>query len=351
MTTEPRVLSGRYELREQIGQGGAGRVYRAHDRRLDRLVAVKELTDLGDTAVARFRREAATAARVRHPNVVTLHDAGVDDVPYLVMALVDGPSLDDRVATGGQLAPEDVVALAGDLLGGLSATHAVGVMHRDLTPRNVLFDRDGHALVADFGVARGPQDPTVTATHTIMGTRQFVAPERLHGTSATPRSDLFSLGVTLRFAATGAADAPMPAGHPAGRLVAACTEADPDRRPTTATAAMALLDGRVTTRGPTAPIAAPTEALAVEHAEPIPETTSVATGAAAQSHDLRGRRVRPLVIAAVLVAAVLAAWVGSTAFATDPAPADQPANEIAPTFDPDDPAGSARDLATWLRSR
>lgn len=348
-TTEPRVLSARYELRAQIGQGGAGRVYRAHDRRLDRLVAVKELTDLGDTAVARFRREAATAARVRHPNVVMLHDAGVDKVPYLVMALVDGPSLDDRVSTGGPLAPEDVVALAAGLLGGLAAIHAVGVMHRDLTPHNVLFDRDGRALVADFGVARGPQDPTVTAVHTVMGTRRFVAPERLQGTPATPRSDLFSLGVTLRYAATGAADAPMPAGHPAGRLIAACTEADPDRRPATATAAIALLDGPVMALGPTGAMAAPTEALAVEHADPIPETTAVA--ATTNPAALRNRRTRPLVIAAVLVAAVLAAWVGSTAIRQDAAPADQPSDEIVPTFDADDPAGSARDLANWLRSQ
>ena len=91
------TLSGRYRLDEEVGRGGAGRVFRAHDDRLERDVAVKVLTDLGDAAVSRFRREAATAARIRHPNVVTLHDAGVDGAPYLVMTLVAGPSLADRV--------------------------------------------------------------------------------------------------------------------------------------------------------------------------------------------------------------------------------------------------------------
>ena len=247
-----RVLSDRYRLDAEIGRGGAGRVFRGHDDRLDRAVALKVLTDLGDAAVARFRREAATAARIRHPNVVTLHDAGVDGTPYLVMTLVDGPSLADRVEADGPLDLDDLRRLARDLLAGLDATHEAGVFHRDLTPRNIMFDAAGTALIADFGIARGPDDPTVTAEHTIMGTRPFVAPERLRGEDATVATDLFAVGVTLRFAATGHHGTPLPSGHPFGPLVAALTAEDPAGRPDSGASAVAPhLDGAAVAAQPT----------------------------------------------------------------------------------------------------
>jgi eukaryotic-like serine/threonine-protein kinase len=244
----PEVLSDRYEVREELGRGGAGRVYRAYDQRLDRDVAVKILLDHTDASVARFRREAAVAARIRHRNVVTLHDAGIHQgYPYLVMTLVDGPSLATRVTDDGPLPADQVDRLARDLLAGLEATHRAGVLHRDLTPRNVLFDVDGTALLADFGVARSADDPTITGTQTIMGTRPFVAPERLRGLDATPASDLFAVGVTLRYAITGDYAREVADGHRLAPLVRACTAPDPMARPTDARAALdrlvALLRG------------------------------------------------------------------------------------------------------------
>ena len=353
-----RVLSGRYHLGEELGRGGAGRVHRAHDDRLDRAVAVKVLTDLGDSAVTRFRREAATAARIRHPNVVTLHDAGVDGVPYLVMSLVEGPSLADRVAQHGPLPHEDLHRLAEDLFAGLDATHRAGVMHRDLTPRNVLFDADGTALLADFGIARGADDPTVTAEHTVMGTRPFVAPERLRGAEATPASDVYAVGVTLRVAATGTHTDLVPGDHPFAALVQACTDDDPDRRPTTAAEVAAYMPPahRPTSRGE--PVAT----------QPIPTGTVTPPVERAPGHDRThgprdpGRPVpattvpsrRPLavvaMVAAVAVATVLA---GSFLGGSTPAADDQgPTGESpAPTFDPDAPAPSTRRFAEWLRQQ
>lgn len=365
---DTHLLSDRYRLGEEIGSGGAGRVHRAHDQRLDRPVAVKILTDLSDTAVARFRREAATAARVHHRNVVTLHDAGIDEAPYLVMSLVEGPSLAQRVTEQGPLTPEEVRSLASDLLAGLRATHAAGVLHRDLTPRNVLFDETGTALLADFGIARGADDPTLTAAHTIMGTRPFVAPERLRGQDATIASDLYSVGVTLQFAVTGSLEGPMPADHPLAPFVAACTADDPGRRPADAEAAEGLLD----TLDPAPPR---TAILPVEQEETVaivrsddtvalPATPPIGVPVATDSPTAGDSRsaLGPATVIGLLLAALVAAVIGSTAVrgndpgaTVDDAPAGVTATGSpqpdAPGFDSADPARSARELAEWLRSR
>lgn len=375
----PKVLADRFELVDEIGRGGAGRVYRAHDRRLDRAVAVKLLTHHDETSIERFRREAASAARIQHPNVVTLHDVGVhDQVPFLVMRLIEGPSLADRVSEDGPLGPDEARRLGIDLFTGLEATHAAGVLHRDLTPRNVLFDRDGTALLADFGIARGSEDATLTAAHTVVGTRPFLAPERLRGQEATPSTDLFAVGVTLRYAITGHHDAPVPRDHPLAPLVAACTALDPAARPATARAAA----DRLVALGSDDSQLARTEAMALEddgasEGEGADEATTDVAGAtggpaatrAASGTIPRARgdgpatdagrwsnlRRPPVVLGALVALALLvllAAQLGGSETpepgATDPAvePTDE---DVAPNFDPDDPAGSARELAEWLR--
>ncbi len=366
-------LSARYRLDDEIGRGGAGRVFRAHDERLDRPVAVKVLTDLGASATTRFRREAAAAARIRHPNVVTLHDAGVDGVPYLVMTLVDGPSLDEYVRTTGPLAPAAVRRLADDLFAALAATHAAGVLHRDLTPRNVLLDPDGTALVADFGIARGVDDPTVTAEHTVMGTRPYVAPERLRGEEATPASDVYAVGVTLRFAATGSPDGPMPAGHPLADLIERCTATEPSHRPAarpteTTPPTEPIASGPA---GAAAPIDATpaTEVLAAADpaatTEAIPATTAIPTSIPTPtSTGLRPGTSTVLTAGALLAAAIVLslAALGSDAgphAVDDTAPVEaepaadaaDPTDPSAPAFDPAAPGSSARDLAEWLRTQ
>ncbi len=352
-SSQPRLLSNRYELQDEIGRGGAGRVYRAHDRRLDRAVAVKVLTALHETGVERFRREAATAARIQHPNVVTLHDAGLDDeVPYLVMHLVEGPSLADRVERDGPLDPADCRRLAEDVLAGVAATHATGVLHRDLTPRNILFDPDGNALLSDFGIARGPEDETLTGVATVMGTRPYVAPERLDGQAATVASDLFAVGVTLRFAISGHHASPFPPDHELATLVASCTHRDPGHRPRDADTALALLPGspdRDVDAMPATeplPVAPPPDGDA--DAAPTPPAPSPSTSPEGRL-PLRRRRAA-FVLGLVVLA--LAAIVGSDAVDQGPeGEADDSEVTDAPAFDPADPAGSARRLAEWLEGR
>lgn len=356
MTEVPPVLSDRYRLDDEIGRGGAGRVYRAHDDRLDRAVAVKVLTDLGDTAVARFRREAATAARIRHPNVVTLHDAGVDGAPYLVMSLVGGRSLDERVERDGPLGIDELHRLATDVFAGLEATHRAGVLHRDLTPRNVLFDEDGRALLADFGIARGAGDPTLTAEHTIMGTRPFVAPERLRGEPATEATDTYAAGVTLAYAITGRHGAEVPTTHPFASLVAACTADDPDQRPDVREAARRL---EAIATGAVDPVV--TEPLSVspvsDETEVVPPATATgeATAGWTAEGNLRTPR-RALMVIGLVAALALAGMLGSAAMRTESGGPEAARTEgvdegagSAPSFDPDAPATSARDLAGWLR--
>lgn len=362
MTEPPRVLSDRYRLDDEIGRGGAGRVYRAHDDRLDRPVAIKVLTDLGDTAVARFRREAATAARIRHPNVVTLHDAGVDERPYLVMSLVGGRSLAEAVESDGPLSAQDLHRLATDMFSGLDATHRAGVLHRDLTPRNVLFDRDGRALLADFGIARGENDPTFTAEHTVMGTRPFVAPERMRGHAATAATDVYAVGITLAFAATGQHATRIPDTAPLASLVSDCTAEDPDQRPS-ARDALRRLEA-ITIGGAEAAVTRP---LTVQ-----PDATTTGwspddTPERPATHDtadtgLRDPVVwRPVAVLGLIAALIVAAMVGSSAIRNGSSPAQDaeaaPQEQgtdgtgSAPTFDAQDPSTSARELARWLRER
>lgn len=353
------LVSGRYRLEEELGRGGAGRVFRAHDERLDRWVALKVLTDLGDAASERFRREAATAARIRHPNVVTLHDAGVDQVPYLVMSLVAGRSLEEHVRDEGPLATEDLFALAADLFAGLEATHRAGVLHRDLTPRNVLFDHDGTALLADFGIARGHDDPALTAEHTIVGTRPYVAPERMRGEHATVASDLYAAGITLRYAATGSHAAPMPADHPLAGLVARCTAPEPAARPTSAGQATTLLDA---VRGPVSPAPGVTAPLSQSDGITMRTAEPLAGSEPSTRHARPGLRPPALAVGtlAVVAAAALVASIASGGDGTDagssgavastPGQADASAPPV-PTFDPVAPAESSRRLAEWLRDQ
>ncbi len=362
MTEPPAVLSGRYRLEEEIGRGGAGRVYRAHDDRLDRAVAVKVLTDLGDTAVARFRREAATAARIRHPNVVTLHDAGVDGAPYLVMSLVDGPSLAQRVDDDGPLPFDELHRLATDLFAGLEATHQAGVLHRDLTPRNVLFDEQGRALLADFGIARGPDDPTLTAEHTIMGTRPFVAPERLRGEAATEATDTYAAGITLAHAITGLHSTEVPPTHPFAELVAGCTAEDPEMRPDAREAARQV-EGIAASAGEpvvTAPLAMTPPASATEASAPAGDDATTAHWSAEGGQPTQPTRRRALVVIGLVVAVGLAGVIGSATMRGDsPTPEAEATTQSEdaqdpgspPDFDPDAPGTSARDLARWLRER
>ncbi|WP_328330277.1 MULTISPECIES: serine/threonine-protein kinase [unclassified Streptomyces] len=199
------VLAGRYRLGELIGRGGMGKVWRAHDEVLHRTVAVKELTaglyvSEADRAVlhARTQKEARAAARINHPGVVTVHDViEFDDRPWIVMEYIDGPSLADVVKESGALDPREAARVGLHVLGALRAAHAAGVLHRDVKPGNVLLAHDGRVLITDFGIAAIEGDSEITRTGEIVGSIDYLAPERVYGEAPGPASDLWSLGATL----------------------------------------------------------------------------------------------------------------------------------------------------------
>ncbi|MGW1889440.1 serine/threonine-protein kinase [Streptomyces sp. NPDC002004] len=205
------LLAGRYRLGESIGRGGMGRVWRAHDEVLHRAVAVKELTAAlyvpeGDRAVllARTQTEARAAARISHPAVVTVHDVlEHDDRPWIVMELVEGCSLADAVKDEGRIDPVRAARTGLWVLRALRAAHAAGVLHRDVKPGNVLLAKDGRVLLTDFGIAQVEGDTTITRTGEIVGSVDYLAPERVRGADPGPSADLWALGATLYTAVEG----------------------------------------------------------------------------------------------------------------------------------------------------
>ncbi|HLE60854.1 MAG TPA: serine/threonine-protein kinase [Thermoanaerobaculaceae bacterium] len=203
--THPASI-GRYTITGELGRGAMGVVYRAMDPALDRPVAIKVIAARtsvvplsGEELEARFLREARVAARINHPGVVTVHDAGREgNSLYLVMELVEGESLSDRLTRRRfPSAPEalEIVAQAADALG---AAHALGVVHRDVKPGNIMLTRGGRVKVADFGVAKAIGEQTdLTRTGTVIGSPAYMAPEQVRGEVLDGRADLFSLGVVL----------------------------------------------------------------------------------------------------------------------------------------------------------
>jgi len=194
------LLAGRYQVGELLGRGGMAEVRAAHDERLDREVAVKILRPelAADEAVhQRFEAEARTAARLSHPNVVNVFDAGTDgDRVYMVMERLPGTTLENEMKAG-PMAVARVVDIGRQVASGLAAAHLAGIVHRDIKPGNVLTVPDGTVKVADFGIATVMGSASVTATGLVVGTPAYLAPERATGASATVRSDVYSVGAVL----------------------------------------------------------------------------------------------------------------------------------------------------------
>ncbi|MEU8797922.1 serine/threonine-protein kinase [Spirillospora sp. NPDC048819] len=210
---EGRVLAGRYRLVSVVGRGGMGTVWRARDETLDRDVAVKEvvlpagLSDgERDNRHRRTLREARASARLNHPGVVTVHDVvDEDDRPWIVMELVRARSLQDIVDEDGPLPPGRVATIGRQIVGALRAAHAIGILHRDVKPANVLVADDDRAVLTDFGIAQMAGDATLTGTGLIIGSPAYMSPERVNGDPAIPASDLWALGATLYAATEGKA--------------------------------------------------------------------------------------------------------------------------------------------------
>ncbi|MFI6093571.1 protein kinase [Streptomyces sp. NPDC051218] len=240
-----RLVAGRYLLVEPLGRGGMGTVWRANDQLLERVVAVKEMhvqpvAEAAEQRWERARREALAVARITHPQVIGIYDlAHEDDRVWMVTEYVDGPSLADHVAQAGPLDVPRVAEIAAQLLDALDAVHAVGALHRDVKPANVLLRPDGRVVLCDFGIATLAGAESLTMPGGVVGSVEYIAPERLTGQDVGAASDLFSLGCTLSALLSG--NSPFARPVPAATLHAVASE-EPDI-PATAGPLRELLEG------------------------------------------------------------------------------------------------------------
>ncbi|GLZ32220.1 hypothetical protein Lesp02_44080 [Lentzea sp. NBRC 105346] len=204
MSADDQLLADRYRLAEVLGTGGAGEVRRAWDTVLRRNVAIKLFQGGCDAAgPRRFDNEIRTLAGLSHPGLVSVYDAGTDGpTPFVVLQLVDGVTLRDRIARGPMPVAE-VCELGSSLAEALAHVHDHGVVHRDVKPSNILLDRDGAAHLADFGLARVAGSPRLTRADQFVGTAAYLAPEQVRGTEITPAVDVYALGLVLLECVTG----------------------------------------------------------------------------------------------------------------------------------------------------
>jgi eukaryotic-like serine/threonine-protein kinase len=211
VTDEGRTVAGRYRLVQRIGSGAMGVVWQAHDDRLHRTVAVKQLLlepglSAGEAEEAKQRamREGRIAARLHHPNAIAVYDVAEEDgQPWLVMEYLPSKSLSAVMAERGTLPPHEVARIGSQMAAALAAAHSAGIVHRDIKPGNVLLGDDGTVKITDFGISRATGDVTVTATGMLAGTPAYLAPEVAKGYDPGPPSDVFSLGATLYAAVEG----------------------------------------------------------------------------------------------------------------------------------------------------
>ncbi|MFE1320339.1 serine/threonine-protein kinase [Kitasatospora phosalacinea] len=231
-----RLLAGRYALGERLGRGGMGTVWRARDEMLDREVAVKELTvshlseeDL-EMLQSRMKREARAAARIKHPGVITIHDVlEQDGRPWIVMELVDGRALSDVITQDGTLSPREAADVGLQVLAALHRGHQLGVLHRDVKPANVLLEHGtGRVVLLDFGIAKFEGAMDITRPGDLVGSPDYLAPERAQGQRPGPASDLWALGATLYHAVEG--ESPFRRDNPLSTLTAVVDEPLPTPR-------------------------------------------------------------------------------------------------------------------------
>ncbi|MGI8631216.1 MAG: protein kinase domain-containing protein [Solirubrobacterales bacterium] len=249
------VFSSRYQVLSKLGEGGHSTVYRARDEVLEREVAIKVMhVDLSSDEAARerFRREARSVARLSHPNVVNVIDAGRDDdgFPFIVFEYVTGQTLKHRVRQRERLPIAEAVAYAIEIALGLAAAHDHGLVHRDVKPQNVLIDDEGRGKITDFGIAVSGDTESITDPGRVLGTTDYVSPEQAMGRPVDGRSDLYSLGIVLYEMLVG--EVPFHADNPVGVAMKHVREAVPDvqRKRPEVSAALASVVERATAKHP-----------------------------------------------------------------------------------------------------
>jgi serine/threonine protein kinase len=338
------VGGGRYRLERPLGRGGMASVHLAQDVELDRPVAVKLLAEslAGDTAFRkRFLREARLAARLSHPNVVGVYDAGDEDGgrPYIVMEYVDGTTLEGR----GPLPPGEAVALAVQACHGLAHAHAAGLVHRDVKPHNLLLRTDGTLKVADFGIARAAEATALTQVGTVLGTAAYLAPEQAAGEEVTAAADVYSLGAVLY---------ELLAGRPPYEPASLADLADrPEIRPVSELAPRVPRHVEDAVMRSLARNPAYRPASADELARELGDRPTAPTRAAAATPARRLSRWW-LALPAAAVIAVLAVGVVLAASDDDKPPPRRPAPVAVQPIPPGaNPQEQARNVAAWLRAR
>jgi len=277
-------LGDRYVLREQVGRGGFGIVWRAHDSLLRRDVAVKAIEfpailDDAEQAVIRTKvlREAQAAARLNHPGLVTVFDVIEEDGrPLIVMELVRAPTLADLVARQGPLAEQRAAAIALDVLNALGAAHSQGIIHRDVKPANVMVSDAGHVQLGDFGIAAVIDDPKLTNSGNLAGSPSYMAPEQAENQPPTAATDLWGLGATLYFAVEGRP----PFAEPGAIATLTSVVGSPHRPPVRASSLAPLIDALLAKRPADRPSASETRRRLTEviaGATPVPPVDSTST--------------------------------------------------------------------------
>ena len=195
-----QIIKDRYKILELLGEGGMAFVYKAEDRQLKRMVAIKTLKPnyvQQETFVERFKREAQTVANLNHPNIVQIFDWGIEDEPFFVMEYIEGNTLTSIIAKKKTISIGDILFIGAQVSDGLQAAHNRGLVHRDIKPGNIIFNPDnGEIKITDFGIAK-ISDDSRTRTGSVMGSPLYMSPEQLKGQKVTGATDTYSLGITL----------------------------------------------------------------------------------------------------------------------------------------------------------
>ena len=341
----PPVIAGRYELGPVIGRGGTADVHRARDLRLQRDVAVKLFTR-GVTGSDRQRQdtELATLARLRHPGLIELFDAGTDDGrTYLVMQLVTGPPLAERLQAG-PLPEEVIVGLGVELADTLAYVHSHGITHRDVKPANVLLGEGDRPMLGDFGIARLVDTTRVTAAGYLVGTAAYMSPEQVRGGPVDPATDVYALGLVLLECLTGRREYPgavmesltarlhrppeVPPGLAGGLtpLLTRMTATDPAERPPAADVAASLRSPGGDTAPLLAPVVGDSTTTRLSAAPPV-----VAPPAAPSPAPPWWRAMVPVVVGVLLVASGAVFLWSVLAPDDDPAPPPARPSQVVPT--------------------